>query len=122
VETFGGSALKKWLWKCFTPHIGKSVLLKFSALKLLSRKYVSPMKFDEDEYILTHEVPISYSNLQNRERVLSRFTLRWAEMGTVYRYEKAGVLHWLASVRGLTQDDAHLIVRQNKLPQKLKKY
>ncbi len=80
------------------------------------------MKFDEDEYILTHEVPISYSNLQNRERVLSRFTLRWAEMGTVYRYEKAGVLHWLASVRGLTQDDAHLIVRQNKLPQKLKKY
>ena len=41
--------------------------------------------------------------------------LRWAELGTVYRYEKSGVLHGLLRVRGFTQDDAHIICTHDQI-------
>lgn len=41
--------------------------------------------------------------------------LRWAELGTVYRYERSGVLHGLLRVRGFTQDDAHLFCREDQI-------
>jgi threonyl-tRNA synthetase len=47
--------------------------------------------------------------------------LRWAELGTVYRYEKSGVLHGLLRVRGFTQDDAHLFCRKDQMPDEIGK-
>jgi len=47
--------------------------------------------------------------------------LRWAELGTVYRYEKSGVLHGLMRVRGFTQDDAHIICSPEQMPGEIRR-
>jgi threonyl-tRNA synthetase len=54
------------------------------------------------------ELPVPHPDLQDRKRSYRELPLRWAELGTVYRYEKSGVLHGLLRVRGFTQDDAHI--------------
>ena len=52
---------------------------------------------------------------KNTKHSYREFPFRWAELGTVYRYEKAGALHGLMRVRGFTQDDAHLFVTPDQM-------
>jgi threonyl-tRNA synthetase len=52
---------------------------------------------------------------KNQQRSYRELPLRWAELGTVYRYEKSGVLHGLLRVRGFTQDDAHIICTEEQI-------
>jgi threonyl-tRNA synthetase len=77
----------------------------------------SPMEIDEQEYFVKPmNCPFHIMMYKSAVRSYRDLPLRWAELGTVYRYEKSGVLHGLLRVRGFTQDDAHLICRPDQMP------
>ena len=59
--------------------------------------------------------PFHIKIYQDRLRSYRELPLRWAELGTVYRYERSGALHGLMRVRGFTQDDAHLFVTEDQV-------
>ena len=70
----------------------------------------SPMEIDEDDYyIKPMNCPFHIMIYKNDVHSYRDLPLRWAELGTVYRYERSGTLHGLMRVRGFTQDDAHII-------------
>jgi len=94
----------------FTPHIGKAWLWETSGhLGFYKENMYSPMKIDEDNYyIKPMNCPFHIMVYKSQTRSYRDLPLRWAELGTVYRYERAGALHGLMRVRGFTQDDAHV--------------
>jgi threonyl-tRNA synthetase len=94
----------------FTPHIGKSWLWETSGhLGFYKENMYSPMKIDEDNYYAKPmNCPFHIMIYKSQTRSYRDLPLRWAELGTVYRYERAGALHGLMRVRGFTQDDAHI--------------
>ncbi len=94
----------------FTPHIGKSWLWETSGhLGFYKAGMYSPMKIDDvDYYAKPMNCPFHIMIYKNSTRSYRDLPLRWAELGTVYRYERAGTLHGLMRVRGFTQDDAHI--------------
>ena len=95
----------------YTPHIGQSVLWETSGhLSFYKDGMYSPMQIDEkDYYVKPMNCPFHIEVYQSRLRAYRELPLRWAELGAVYRYEKAGALHGLLRVRGFTQDDSHII-------------
>ena len=94
----------------FTPHIGRAHLWKTSGhLDFYKESMYSPMEIDEQEYyIKPMNCPFHIMIYKSRLRSYRELPLRWAELGTVYRYERSGTLHGLLRVRGFTQDDAHI--------------
>ena len=69
----------------------------------------APMDIDgQDYYIKPMNCPFHIMIYQSKRRSYRELPMRWAELGTVYRYERSGVLHGLLRVRGFTQDDAHI--------------
>jgi len=95
----------------YTPHIGKSWLWETSGhLGFYKENMYSPMEIDKQNYyIKPMNCPFHLLVYNNKGRSYRDLPLRWAELGTVYRYERSGVLHGLLRVRGFTQDDAHII-------------
>ncbi len=95
----------------FTPHVGKSWLWETSGhLGFYKAGMYSSMKIDEDDYyIKPMNCPFHIMIYNNGVHSYRDLPLRWAELGTVYRYERSGTLHGLMRVRGFTQDDAHII-------------
>ena len=95
----------------YTPHIGKAWLWDTSGhLDFYKESMYAPMDIDGQEYYLKPmNCPFHIMIYKTRLRSYRELPLRWAELGTVYRYEKSGVLHGLLRVRGFTQDDAHII-------------
>jgi len=95
----------------YTPHIGQSNLWETSGhLNFYRDGMYSPMQIDEkDYYVKPMNCPFHIEIYQSRLRSYRELPLRWAELGTVYRYEKSGSLHGLMRVRGFTQDDSHII-------------
>nr|HPO60771.1 threonine--tRNA ligase [Exilispira sp.] len=95
----------------YTPHIGKSWLWETSGhLDFYRDNMYSSMKIDEnDYYIKPMNCPFHMMIYKTNEHSYRDLPYRWAELGTVYRYEMSGVLHGLLRVRGFTQDDAHII-------------
>jgi threonyl-tRNA synthetase len=94
----------------YTPHIGKSWLWETSGhLGFYKANMYSPMEIDKQDYIIKPmNCPFHILIYKNKGRSYRELPLRWAELGTVYRYERSGVLHGLLRVRGFTQDDAHI--------------
>jgi threonyl-tRNA synthetase len=94
----------------FSPHIGKAELWQQSGhLDFYSDSMYSPMDVEGVEYYLKPmNCPFHILMYKNSLRSYRELPLRWAELGTVYRYERSGVLHGLLRVRGFTQDDAHI--------------
>jgi threonyl-tRNA synthetase len=94
----------------YTPHIGRESLWQTSGhLDFYKDAMYAPMKIDEQNYYLKPmNCPFHIQVYKSRLRSYRDLPLRWAELGTVYRYERSGVLHGLLRVRGFTQDDAHL--------------
>lgn len=94
----------------YTPHIGKSWLWETSGhLGFYKGNMYSPMQIDNQDYIIKPmNCPFHIMIYKNKGRSYRDLPLRWAELGTVYRYERSGVLHGLLRVRGFTQDDAHI--------------
>ncbi len=95
----------------FTPHVGKANLWQTSGhLEFYKDAMYAPMEIEGcDYYAKPMNCPFHIEVYQSRNRSYRELPLRWAELGTVYRFEKGGVLHGLLRVRGFTQDDAHII-------------
>jgi threonyl-tRNA synthetase len=101
----------------FTPHISKVGLWEISGHWDFYRESMySPMDVDEVEYVVKPMNCIGHILMYKTQlRSYRHLPLRYAELGTVYRYERSGVLHGLARVRGFTQDDAHIFCRPDQL-------
>jgi threonyl-tRNA synthetase len=101
----------------FTPHIARLELWKQSGHWNFYRDGMfSPMVIDDLEYELKPmNCPFHIEIYKTRLRSYRELPLRWAELGTVYRYERSGVLHGMMRVRGFTQDDAHIFCRPDQL-------
>lgn len=95
----------------YTPHIGRSTLWETSGhLDFYKEGMYSPMDIDgQDYYLKPMNCPFHILFYKSQTRSYRDLPLRWAELGTVYRYERSGVLHGLLRTRGFTQDDAHII-------------
>ena len=102
----------------YTPHIGRSTLWETSGhLGFYAENMYAPIKIDEQQYYLKPmNCPFHVNIYGNRVRSYRELPMRLAEWGTVYRFEKSGVLHGLTRVRGFTQDDAHLFCTPEQMP------
>lgn len=105
----------------YSPHIGKSTLWNTSGhLGFYSENMYSPMDIDgQDYYVKPMNCPFHLMIYKSKGWSYRDLPLRWAELGTVYRYERSGVLHGLLRVRGFTQDDAHLVCRPDQMPEEI---
>ncbi len=94
----------------YSPHIGRSVLWERSGhLEFYGENMYAPMEIDgANYYVKPMNCPFHIQIYRSQKRSYRDMPLRLAELGTVYRYEKSGVLHGLLRVRGFTQDDAHI--------------
>jgi len=101
----------------FSPHLGKSWLWETSGhLDFYKDSMFAAMKVDEqDYYIKPMNCPFHIMIYKTHLRSYRDLPMRWAELGTVYRYEKSGVLHGLLRVRGFTQDDAHIFCTHDQI-------
>jgi len=101
----------------YSPHMGKSWLWETSGhLDFYKDSMYAGMKVDEqDYYIKPMNCPFHIMIYKTNLRSYRDLPLRWAELGTVYRYEKSGVLHGLLRVRGFTQDDAHIFCSHDQI-------
>ncbi len=105
----------------YSPHIGKSALWEISGhLDWYKENMYAPLDIEGQEYYLKPmNCPFHIQIYKSRIRSYRELPLRFAEWGTVYRYERSGVLHGLLRVRGFTQDDAHLFCRPDQMPQEI---
>lgn len=105
----------------YSPHIGKSSLWETSGhLGWYKENMYAPLVIDEQEYYLKPmNCPFHIMIFKNRIRSYRDLPMRFAEWGTVYRYERSGVLHGLLRVRGFTQDDAHLFCRPDQMAEEI---
>ena len=100
-----------------TPHIGKAELwMKSGHLEFYEESMYSSIEVDDQQYYLKPmNCPFHIAIYQNQRRSYRELPIKYAEMGTVYRYENSGSLHGLMRVRGFTQDDAHIICTPDQL-------
>ena len=105
----------------YTPHIGRGHLWETSGhLDFYRDGMYSPMDIDGDEYYAKPmNCPFHIVLYKRKKWSYREFPFRWAELGTVYRYEKSGSLNGLKRVRGFTQDDAHLFCRVDQIQQEI---
>ncbi len=101
----------------YIPHILKEDLFKKSGhLENFREDMYSPINVDGiDYYVKPMNCPGHILIFQSHLRSYRDLPIRYAELGTVYRYERSGVLHGLLRVRGFTQDDAHIFCRPDQL-------
>jgi len=107
----------------YTPHIGRGKLWETSGhLGFYKDSMYSPMDVDgQDFYTKPMNCPFHIAIYKSRLYSYRDLPLRWAELGTVYRYEKSGTLHGLLRVRGFTQDDAHLFCAPEQMPDEIRR-
>ncbi len=105
----------------YTPHIGKAWLWETSGhLDFYRENMYAPMDVDGQEYFIKPmNCPFHILIYKTRLRSYRDLPLRWAELGTVYRYERSGVLHGLMRVRGFTQDDAHIFCTPDQVEEEI---
>jgi threonyl-tRNA synthetase len=106
----------------YSPHVGRAELWATSGhIDFYKENMYSPMDVDgHDYYVKPMNCPFHIQVYKAQKRSYRDLPLRWAELGTVYRYEKSGVLHGLLRVRGFTQDDAHIFCTPEKIQDEVK--
>ena len=114
----------------FTPHVGRAKLWETSGHLGFYRDSMFPcMNVDEGEgshatveqyFVKPMNCPFHIQVYKTRRFSYRDLPLRWAELGTVYRYEKDGVRHGLFRVRGFTQDDAHIFCAPDKIEDEIR--
>jgi threonyl-tRNA synthetase len=104
-----------------TPHVARDELWKTSGhLSFYKENMYSGMDVDGQQYLVKPmNCPFHCMMFRKGLRSYRDLPMRWAELGTVYRYERSGVMHGLLRVRGFTQDDAHLFMTKEQLPGEL---
>jgi threonyl-tRNA synthetase len=105
----------------YSPHIGKANLWEQSGhLDWYQEGMFTPLDIEGQQYFLKPmNCPFHVEIYKSRTRSYRDLPLRYAEWGTVYRYERSGVLHGLLRVRGFTQDDAHHFCRPDQMPEEI---
>ena len=105
----------------YTPHIGKAQLWETSGhLDWFADAMYPPLEIEQQKYYLKPmNCPFHIQIYKSKTRSYRDLPVRYAEWGTVYRYERSGTLHGLLRVRGLTQDDAHLFCRPDQMPEEI---
>jgi threonyl-tRNA synthetase len=112
----------------YTPHITKGELFQTSGhLDWYSEGMFPPMELDHDHdgghtdyYLKPMNCPFHILIFRSRMRSYRELPLRMFEFGTVYRYEKSGVVHGLTRARGFAQDDAHIFTTREKMGEELR--
>jgi threonyl-tRNA synthetase len=106
-----------------TPHIARLELWNTSGhTEFYKENMFTPISFDNTDYQLKPmNCPFHIVIYKSRNRSYKEMPVRWAELGTVYRYERSGVLHGLMRVRGFTQDDAHIYCTPSQLEEEVGK-
>ena len=106
----------------YTPHLAKLDVWRKSGHTEFYDAMYPPIQSDEIEYELKPmNCPFHIMVFNSRQRSYRDLPIRWAELGTVYRYERSGVLHGLMRVRGFTQDDAHIFCLPDQLEEEIKR-
>lgn len=107
----------------YTPHIARLNLWQRSGhLDFYRENMYSPMEIDNIEYELKPmNCPFHIQVYKSSLRSYRELPVRYAELGTVYRYERSGVLHGLMRVRGFTQDDAHIFCTEDQIEDEIMK-
>jgi threonyl-tRNA synthetase len=106
----------------YTPHISKAELFETSGhLEWFAEAMFPPMELEEGQryYLKPMNCPFHTLVFKSRQRSYRELPLRLFEFGTVYRYEKSGVVHGLTRVRGMTQDDAHIFCAREQVGEEL---
>jgi threonyl-tRNA synthetase len=105
----------------YTPHIARLDLWEKSGhLGFYKDNMFKPIEIENQNYQLKPmNCPFHIQIYKARKHSYRELPFRWAELGTVYRYERSGVLHGLPRVRGFTQDDAHVFCRPDQLQDEL---
>jgi threonyl-tRNA synthetase len=99
-----------------TPHIARDVLWKISGHYEYYRQNMYAFNIDDEEFVIKPmNCPGHIQIYKSQMRSYRDLPLRFAEFGTVYRYEKSGVLHGMLRVRGFTQDDAHIFCTREQV-------
>ncbi len=107
----------------YTPHLARRDLWRTSGhLDFFAENMFGPVAVEGADYQLKPmNCPFHIQIYQTRQRSYRDLPFRWAELGTVYRYERSGVLHGLLRVRGFTQDDAHLFCRPDQMRDEIRR-
>ncbi len=105
----------------YTPHVANVDLWKTSGhLDFYRENMFDPIEVEAQQYQLKPmNCPFHVLTYQNKLHSYRELPLRWAELGTVYRYERSGALHGLMRVRGFTQDDAHVFCLPDQVAQEI---
>jgi threonyl-tRNA synthetase len=105
----------------YTPHVGRAKLWQVSGHLDFYRDLMYPRMEGEgnDYYVKPMNCPFHIMIYQSKVRSYRDLPLRFAELGTVYRFERAGVLHGLLRVRGFTQDDAHIFCTPEQMDEEI---
>ncbi|MFQ5473405.1 MAG: threonine--tRNA ligase, partial [Dehalococcoidia bacterium] len=105
----------------YSPHVGKSTLWQTSGhLDFYNENMYSAMDIDgQDYYVKPMNCPFHIQIYKSSLRSYRELPMRLGELGTVYRYERSGVLHGLLRVRGFTQDDAHIFCTPDQVRQEI---
>lgn len=105
----------------YSPHVGRAHLWEQSGhLSFYRENMYSSMDVEGQEYyVKPMNCPFHIMIYKSRLRSYRDLPIRFAELGTVYRFERSGVLHGLLRVRGFTQDDAHIFVRPDEMEQEV---
>jgi threonyl-tRNA synthetase len=118
IETFWREEHRKRGYEIvYSPHIGRVDLWKMSGHWDFYRDNMySPIDIDNVQYLLKPmNCPFAMLMYKTQTRSYRDLPMRWGELGTVYRYERSGVLHGMLRVRGFTQDDAHIFCQPDQL-------
>ncbi len=106
----------------YTPHVGRANLWETSGhLEFYRENMYAPMDIDGNEFFVKPmNCPFHIQIYKSHKRSYRELPIRYAELGTVYRYEKSGVLYGLLRVRGFTQDDAHIFCTPERIEEEIK--
>jgi threonyl-tRNA synthetase len=109
--------LKRGYQPVYSPHVAREQLLERSGhLAHYQENLFGGMELDGQRYLVKPmNCPFHVAVFRSQLRSYRELPIRYAELGTVYRHERSGVLHGLLRVRGFTQDDAHLFVREEQI-------
>lgn len=113
--------LKRGYQLVYTPHVGKETLWQTSGHLSFYQENMYPRMQVEEEgyYVKPMNCPFHVEIYKSKQRSYKELPIRLAELGTVYRYERSGALHGLMRVRGFTQDDAHIICREDQVEEEI---
>jgi len=105
----------------YTPHIARGELWRISGHMDYYRENMYVFKIGEEEYVIKPmNCPFHILIYKSKKRSYRDLPLRYAELGTVYRYERSGVLHGAIRVRGFTQDDGHIFCTPEQIEDEIK--